>query len=88
MALQGRAREAFERLMQEHPNATREELFELFQIVVEADARVHESLTLRIFDDMKEFDPSRASYVIGLVKSNHPEAPAAVRALLSQMRKQ
>jgi len=60
--LQGRAREAFGRLMQEHPNATREELFELFQIVVEADARVHESLALRIFGDMKEFDPSRASY--------------------------
>jgi hypothetical protein len=52
------------RLMQEHPKATREELFELFQIVVEGDSRVHESLTLRIFDDMKEFDPSRASYVI------------------------
>lgn len=67
MGLQGRAREAFERLMQENPNA-----FELFQIVVEADARVHESLTLRIFGDMKEFDPSRVSYVIGLVKAIIP----------------
>jgi len=41
---------------------------------------------LRIFDDMKEFDPGRASYVIGLVKSNLLEAPATEKAILRQMR--
>jgi hypothetical protein len=88
MRLQGRAREAFERLVLEHPTASKEELFELFQIAVESDARVRESLTHRIFDDMREFDPSRAMYVIGLVKGDHPEAIVAVKLLLSQMRKQ
>ena len=73
MRLQGRAKEAFEQLVQDHPTASREELFELFQIVVESDARVWESLTQRIFDDMREFDPRRASYVMGLVKGDHPD---------------
>ncbi len=88
MNLQGRAREAFEQLVREHPTATKEELFELFQIVVESDVRVRESLTQRIFDNMKEFDPGRASHVMGLVKRDHPEAVAAVKFLLSQMRRQ
>jgi hypothetical protein len=88
MRLQGRAREAFEQLVQKHATASKEELFELFQIVVESDALVRESLTQRIFDDMKEFDPSRAMYVMGLVKGDHPEAVVAVKLLLSQMRRQ
>ena len=88
MNLQGRAREAFEQLVRENPTATREKLFKLFQIVVESDARVRDSLTSKIFDDMNEFDPGRASYVMGLVKRDHPEAVAAVKLLLSQMRRQ
>jgi hypothetical protein len=88
MRLQGRAKEAFEQLVQDHPTASREELFELFQIVVASDARVWESLTQRIFDDMREFDPKRASYVMGLVNGDHPDAVAAIRLLLSHMRRQ
>lgn len=88
MNLQGRAKEAFEQLVREQPTATKEELFELFQILVESDARVRESLTQKIFEDMKEFDPQRANYVTGLVNRNHPDAVAAVEALLSQMRRQ
>jgi len=74
--------------VQDHPTASREELFELFQIVVESDARVWESLTQRIFDDMREFDPRRASYVMGLMKGDHPDAVAAIKLLLSHMRRQ
>ena len=40
MRLQGRAREAFEQLVRKHATASKEELFELFQIVVESDALV------------------------------------------------
>ena len=87
MNLRGQAREAFDLLAREHPK-TKEQLFKLFQIVVESDARVRDSLTQSIFDDMKEFDPGRASYVMDLVKCDHPEAIAAVKLLLSQMRRQ
>ena len=86
--LQGRAREAFEQLVRENPTATKEKLFELFQMVVESDARVRDSLTQRIFDEMKEFDPERARYVMDLVKRDHPAAVVAVKILLSQMRRQ
>jgi hypothetical protein len=88
MRLQGRAREAFEQLVRKHATASKEELFELFQVVVESDALVRESLTQGIFDDMKKFDPGRAMYVMGLVNVDHPEAVAAVKLLLSQMRRQ
>ena len=87
MRLQGRAKEAFEQLVKDHPTATREELFELFQIVVESDAGVWESLTHGIFDDMREFDARRASYVMSLVKGDHPDAVAATRLLLIHMRR-
>jgi hypothetical protein len=88
MNLRGQAREAFDQLAREHPTATKEQLFKLFQIVVESDARVRDNLTQSIFDDMKEFDPGRASYVMDLVKCDHPDAVAAVKLLLSQMRRQ
>ncbi len=54
MNLRGQARKAFDQLAREHPTATKEQLFKLFQIVVESDARVRDSLTQSIFDDMKE----------------------------------
>ena len=53
---------------------------------MESDARVRDSITQSIFDDMQDFDPGRASYVMDLVKCDHPEAVAVVKRLLSQMR--
>lgn len=88
MRLHGKAKEALEQLMREHRCASKEELLELFQIIVEDDPRVRESLEQNVFDDMIAFDPDRARNVIDLIGNDHFEAIDALKSLLTEMRRQ
>jgi hypothetical protein len=82
------ARDALDRLVKDNPEASKDEIKELFIAAIMDDLELMRVIAIEVRQEMFIFDPNRAANVVALTLENDPAADDAFESLLHDMRPQ
>ena len=80
-------KEILRRLMDEHPDATKNELGKLYVAALRDDPDAAEQVRRKVLDEMLAFDPDRTAAMVQLLAEDGPAGPEAMSALLKDMQR-